>query len=65
MAVLRRDEGWRILLQLRQLYWRLGCGQWVEEQVMEERERDEGVETIGDELLLGERELGDLEMVVL
>ena len=53
MPVLGRDEGRRLLPRQRRRL--LGRGQRVEEQVMEEREREERVEGVGDELLPGER----------
>jgi hypothetical protein len=60
MPRLGRDDGRRRLSDEGR---RLGFGQRAEEQVMEERERDERVEGVGEELLLGEGEVGGLEVV--
>lgn len=65
VLMLRCDDDCCLLWYLRHQGRHLGRGHRVEEQVMEEGERDERTESICNELLLGEQELAVLEVVVL
>jgi hypothetical protein len=62
---LSRDNGLCPLLHPRHHHCLLWRRRRVEEQVMEEREGDERVDGVGDELLLGEHELVILKLVIL